>query len=68
MWNLVTWTAERMPQTIKEVETKYWVVDVLKFAEEAMMIGGVTREHLIFNLEILGQVDLLMPANIANAC
>jgi hypothetical protein len=45
MWNLVTWTAERMPQTINEVETRYWVVDALKFAEEAMMIGGVTGEQ-----------------------
>jgi hypothetical protein len=34
-----------MPQTIKEVETRYWVVDALKFAEEAMMIGGVTGEQ-----------------------
>jgi hypothetical protein len=57
-----------MPHTINEVETKYWVVDALKFAEEAMMIGGVTGEHLAFDLEMLQEVDLLMPANIANAC
>jgi hypothetical protein len=44
------------------------VVDALKFAEEAMMIGGVTGDHLAFNLEMIGDVDLLIPANIANAC
>lgn len=30
-----------MPETIKEVETRYWVMDASKLALDAMMIGGV---------------------------
>jgi hypothetical protein len=41
MWNLVICTAERIPQTIREVETRYWVVFASKDAAAAMMIGGV---------------------------
>ncbi len=33
--------AERIPHTIKEVETRYWVVVVLKLAVAAIIIGGV---------------------------
>ena len=41
MWNLVIWTADKIPQTIKEVETRYWVVVASKFALLEMIIGGV---------------------------
>jgi hypothetical protein len=41
MWNLVIWIDERIPQVIKEAETRYCVVAVSKFAETEMMSGGV---------------------------
>ena len=34
-------TADKMPQTIREVETRYWVIVASKFALLEMIMGGV---------------------------
>lgn len=41
MWKRVIWTADRIPQTMRDVETRYCVVSAPKFADAPIMMGGV---------------------------
>lgn len=46
MWKRVIWMADRMPQTISDVDTRYPDVEASRLApaEPAMIIGGVILE------------------------